>query len=229
MPGNFRESFPRVKEIYMNKEGPLSFIAEITALLGNIVLLNLLFILCALPVITAGASFCGLYHALLKMNRGEGSVVSDFFSGFKSDFLKSTGLWIIVLLFAGGLWGNYIFLSATESFSGWVMAIYLIIGIWTLVLFSYGFPLIAQFENKLFPTIRNALLLGITNVNKTLLMLIINLAFPVLLLLFTEVFLRVLVFFLALGFSLPAYFNSLILNKIFKPFLPDSSGENDSN
>lgn len=72
--------------------------------IGDLVFANVLWLVCSLPVITAGASTLGLFAVVDKMAAKEDYTVrTDFFKAFKRDFKQATALWLVVLLagFAG--------------------------------------------------------------------------------------------------------------------------------
>ena len=50
--------------------------------LSDIILLNLCFLLCCIPLVTAGAAWSALYGAYLRRREGDGAV-RLFFSGFR--------------------------------------------------------------------------------------------------------------------------------------------------
>ena len=55
--------------------------------LSDIFILNVLFLLCCIPVVTIGASATALYTVTLKMARNEESYITKgFFKAFKSNF-----------------------------------------------------------------------------------------------------------------------------------------------
>ena len=55
--------------------------------------LNLLWVVCSLPVFTIGASTTALYYAALKMAKGEESYPARmFFRAFKENFRQATAL-----------------------------------------------------------------------------------------------------------------------------------------
>ena len=74
---------------------------EVVSRIADLVVLNLLFVLCSLPIITIGASTTALYGVTKKMaeNR-EGYIFRNYFRLFKENFKQSTIMWIILLLFA---------------------------------------------------------------------------------------------------------------------------------
>ena len=58
--------------------------------------LNLLFLLCSLPIFTMGASLTALYAGLRAMFRKE-PCFQAFFSSFRKSFVRATVLWVILL------------------------------------------------------------------------------------------------------------------------------------
>ena len=72
--------------------------------IGDLVFANVLWLVCCIPVVTAGASTLGLFTVVNKLAaREDYTVRTDFFKAFKRDFKQSTALWLVVLL--GGLAG----------------------------------------------------------------------------------------------------------------------------
>ena len=60
--------------------------------LGDLIILNILWIVCSIPVFTAGASTTAVYYVTLKLVRDEDdSTIRSFFRSFKSNF-KPYGL-----------------------------------------------------------------------------------------------------------------------------------------
>ena len=77
---------------------PGSLFDRIFGFLGQLIALNLLWIVCSLPVITAGASTTALFYCTLKLHKdGDIRVIYDFFRSFKQNFKQSTLIWILML------------------------------------------------------------------------------------------------------------------------------------
>lgn len=73
--------------------------------IGDLLFANLLWLVCCLPIVTAGASTLGLFTVVNKMAAKEDYTVhTDFFKAFKRDFKQSTALWL-VLAGCCGSWG----------------------------------------------------------------------------------------------------------------------------
>ena len=97
---------------------PGSLYDRIFGFLGQLIALNLLWIVCSLPVITAGASTTALYYCTLKLHKdGDIRVFHDFFKSFKQNFKQSTLIWILmaaVAVFLYRIVGNYAWFHATD-------------------------------------------------------------------------------------------------------------------
>ena len=66
--------------------------------IGDLLFANLLWLVCCLPIVTAGASTLGLFTVVNKMAAKEDYTVrTDFFKAFKRDFKQSTALWLVLL------------------------------------------------------------------------------------------------------------------------------------
>ncbi len=67
--------------------------------IGDLVLANVLWLVCSLPILTAGASTLGLFSVVNKMAAKEDYTVrTDFFKAFRRDFKQATALWLVVLV-----------------------------------------------------------------------------------------------------------------------------------
>lgn len=85
----------RKTEVYFAVRGIFSYdsaLGQALSFLWDLVLLNVLFVLCALPVMTLGASWAGLYSGVrAAQDKNDGrSCVKVFFQGFKSGFPQIT-------------------------------------------------------------------------------------------------------------------------------------------
>ena len=75
--------------------------SKIFSLLNKLALLmelNVLVLVCCLPVVTAGAALCSMHAVLLKIYRDEEKqVIADFFRAMKSNLKNGTLLWLMYL------------------------------------------------------------------------------------------------------------------------------------
>ena len=144
---------------------------------ADLVIVNLLWILCSIPIVTAGASAAALYYVAMKMVRNEGAgVVKLFFHSFKENLKQGIGLSIIFLLGAVVLFFDFrISMLMGGSVQSMPMVIFLMLSVLYLGVMLYAFPLQAQFINTVPGTLKNALLLSIRHFPSTILMLVVNL------------------------------------------------------
>ena len=131
--------------------------------------LNLLWMLCSLPVVTVGAATTALYAVTLKLAEGEdGHLTRRFFRALRDNFRQATVLWLIVL--GAGLFlavDGYIAWRLRASSTGapavfWTLLLALIIAAalaWAIVL-AYVFPLTASVVNSSAAMLKNAFLIG---------------------------------------------------------------------
>ena len=64
--------------------------------LGDIVIANLLFILCSIPVITIGPALTALYHCMMRTVKGNNNgTTRTFFRAFKENFKQATVIWLV--------------------------------------------------------------------------------------------------------------------------------------
>ena len=76
-----------------------SSVMRIMALLADLIILNTLFILTSLPLITIGASLCALQTSLQKiLHQKRGSVIKNYFKSFSLNFRQATIIFIILSL-----------------------------------------------------------------------------------------------------------------------------------
>ena len=201
---------------FFNLDSPLMvFLSK----MADLMILNIITLLLCLPIITAGDAMTALYYMTIKIVRGEECyIVRGYFKSFKENFRQATIIWILALLVFFILAGDFVIIRSGALAMGNVMTVLLIIVsiIYAFTMF-YVFPVLSRFENTVKNTIRNAFLMSILNLPRTILLVIINLLPIALLLLIAQAAPFVFLF----GFSVPAYLCSTQFVKIFKRFEPE--------
>lgn len=145
----------------LNPEGKLMlFITKIT----YSVYLNILWFLCCLPIVTAGASTTALFYVTLKVAKDEeGNITKAFFRAFKQNFKKATVIWLILLAVGAVLaLDGYIFYHMRFENVFWAVgtAVYLVALAAYAIILMYIFPLLARFENTVKAMFLNSIMLG---------------------------------------------------------------------
>lgn len=191
---------------------------------GDLLLVNLLFVVCSLPVVTIGASATAMYYVLGRIRRQEGTVTKDFFRSFRENFRQATLYWGALLLVALALYWNFRLISGWTGALYSVMMVLLILVSWFAV--SWGslvFPLLSRFDNTSAATARNAGILVLAVPLRTLAAAAIN-ALPVALAVFLPgVFALSAVLWLFCLFSAGAYGILCLLSPVFTQL--EKSGE----
>ena len=122
----------------------------------DLLLLNVVTLVCCIPVVTIGAALTGMNYCLVRIKRGEGvSVIRDFFHSFRGNFKQGTILWIMYLAVITVLEVNRRIAMSMKSQGAYVMLL-VILFLFVLLTFVFAFPLLARFENTVFGTIKNA-------------------------------------------------------------------------
>ncbi|HIX64499.1 MAG TPA: DUF624 domain-containing protein [Candidatus Mediterraneibacter colneyensis] len=186
----------------------------------DMVCLNVLWLVCSIPIITIGASTAALYTVMLKMVKNEeGYIFRGFFKAFKSNFRQSTIMWLILLLLGIICWIDYRVSGMMPGTAGLIMrSIFLLAGFILLSVINYAFPLTARYENSIRATFRNALLLTIGKLPYTILMAAVVAAAVIASLWNTVTLMFALPLWLIIGVSLIAWINSCILRRVFLIF-----------
>ncbi len=181
---------------------------------ADLMWLNLLTFFCALPVITAGASFTAMHYMALKLVRNEEVYITrGFFKSFRENFRQSTVIWLILLLIFGILVGDFYIMNHSGIAFG--RAFQTVIGA-ILILTVFGanfvFAVQAKFNNPVFRTMKNALAIGILQFPKAILMTVLYVLPLLLAVFFPGIFPIVFLF----GISVPVFLSAMMYNKFFR-------------
>ncbi len=162
---------------FFNYDGPFF---RVLNRIGDLVILNLLWILCCIPIVTIGASTTALYYNTIKMAAGEESYIArGFFRSFRENFRQSTIIWLIMLV-TGCLVAFDLYASLYWEWDPTLEMILVPVSfiatlIW-LMIFVYVFPLQCKFVNPIKATFKNALILGFAHLPSTILFIAVLVA-----------------------------------------------------
>ncbi len=193
----------------------------------DIMVLNLLWTICSLPIITIGASTTAVYYVMLKLVRDEeGPTVRSFFKSFKENFRQATVIWLI-LLAAGAViaFDLYFFLmiqTEATTFRFVMISIFCGFALIGSGIVLFVFPLQSRFYNPVKKTLFNAFFIAMRHFLQTLGMLVIDVAIPFLAFFYVPILQPVLFLF---GFPLIAFINSYMLVGIFDRYMPKKTAE----
>ncbi|MEK4906571.1 YesL family protein [Niallia sp. FSL M8-0099] len=205
----------------------MSSLFQIDGLIGrklarmvDIFLLNLIFILFSLPVVTIGASLTALYTVSFKIINGEDpSVWRSYIKAFKKNLKQSSFVWFLLIGIAVILFGDIYYLVYTSGIWKIIfMSLTLFFGFLYSTLILYIFPYLSRFEDSIKTGMVNSLLMGGFHFPFLVLLLIIN-YLPIIFIIssFTG-FMTGIYFFTFGGFSIFALLNTFILKRIFSKY-----------
>lgn len=141
--------------------------------MGEIILLNIVFLICCLPVITVGPALTSFYYATMKSIRRErGYPVREFWNSMKRTLKKGVLLTVIILVWlAALLFGREYYQAGTEQLTPSVLLYDFLILVSVCVLI-YVFPVFSRFEMKLTAVVKLAFVMSIRFLPITLLILL---------------------------------------------------------
>lgn len=190
----------------------------------DVLVVNLLWIICSIPIVTIGASTTAMYYVTLRLVRDEdGYTIRSFFKSFKDNFKQATAIWLIFLAVGLILGFDLYFVLTMMAYSTLrtvMTTVFLaLLFIW-FAMFTFVFPLQSRFYNPVKKTIFNAFFMSIRHVFYTIGIVVMD----VVLVLLTLTMIPQLLMF---GVALIAFVNSFFLNAVFKKYMPKDDREDD--
>lgn len=186
---------------------------------GDMLILNIVVMICCIPIITVGAAYTAMHYVLLKIVRGEeGYLVKGFFKSFARNFKQATLLWLLMLLIIGIFVSDiFIFSYSGVVFSRMVVIAVMAVAAILLLVSMYIFPVLARFDNTIRNTLKNAAILAFINFPKTILMAVFY-ALPLVIGYFSP---YSYIYLFMFGISIPAYGAARLYSGIFKKYEPE--------
>jgi len=194
-------------------------------LIADLIILNILWFICSLPILTMGPSTAALYYAVSAKSRGEEQMTRTFFRGFKRNFKPALIVWIMALAVGYMLYWNVTIVDGWETNRSIGLMVLGIPILLFIIILSYLFPLLAEFETKIPQLLSNSILLALAHFPRSLLIAFLN-VLPLIILFLSPAWLLSAIFlWVPLGFSLCAYFIYRLLEPVFAPFRPEEDLE----
>ncbi len=196
----------------------LKFLNKMT----DLFVLNLLFLICSLPIVTIGASLTAMYAVNLRSVRyGDGYIVKTFFANFKKSFKQATIAWLVCLVLAVVLYIDYRFWSQVDMgiIGTWMKIFSLVLVVILLMMMTWLFPLIAKMDDSLKQQVKNAAAMAVGHfVPHTVICLGMGIAFLYL------AYVNMAAFFvmLLIGFSTLTYMQSFFFYKVFSKYITEA-------
>lgn len=195
---------------------------QVLSRIADLMILNIVFLVTCIPIVTIGAAWTSLYYVTLKMVRNEESyIVRSYFKSFKENFKQSTLMWLVILVLLILLFFDYRIMGVMEGTLAQVMPIGLtMVALFLAMILAYLFPLQSKFYNTIKNTCKNSLLMSLRHLPQTIIMLVITAAAALLTFLNNWTFSYGLLFWILMGFATIALINSWFLVRIFDKYIP---------
>ena len=192
---------------------------QLLTALADVILTNLLCLICCLPVVTAGASIAATYKVMLNLSQDTGGGIwNTFFTAFRENFKQATAVWLITLLVGASLVCDYILVQLYFQ-GGLHTALLIVVAVLTflaLAILAYLYPLMIRYQNTLREHLHNAMILCIYKFPKTILMVVLHALPFALALLLPTAFLYTSLFWVLMGFALIPLADVIILKPVFE-------------
>ena len=196
--------------------------SQILLKLGQSCWLNVLWLICSLPIFTLGAATAALYTVTLKMVKDrEGDIALPFFRAFRDNFKQATATWLLTLALL-------LFLALEWYWCGQFGGLFLIFRLGLIVIAAsvffvaiYIFPTMAAFEASIRDLIRDSIFFAFKKPLNLLVILFFHI-FPMYLTYSDLQSLPLYAFIWCLcGFASVGMITSSLLIREFTPYLPE--------
>ena len=190
---------------------------------ADLVILNVLYFVSCIPIVTVGAARTALFDVCYRFNTPEeNSVPKTYWAAFRSNFKQATGLWLLLGFFEVTAVVDAVILFHAKGTIHPLMLAALLALLLVLVVEAMIFPLISRFQNTWGASLKNALLLSIAQFPKVLLLGILEVVPLGLWLLNPWVFVRIGFLFVVIYFSLVGWLSVALLRNTFQKLAENS-------
>ncbi len=187
--------------------------------LVNLILLDILWLICSIPIFTSGAATCAVYDIMMQYaQKKEPKMIPTFFQSFKRNFIKGTalffifltvGIFLIVSLYHMILW------NMTVKYG--IIIVLLSMGYFYVAIVIHSFAVMVYFELGVKETIKEAFSFSTSNNIYTISILVTNALVLFLLFFFQKFWIWIVLATLIFKIDVVAYFGSRRLLRVFNP------------
>ena len=187
--------------------------SQIMGRVFDLMMLNIIFLIMCIPIVTIGANFTAMYYVTLKMIKNEETYIfRTYWKSFRENFKQATAIWLILLAVLIVLILDLLLVMRMPG---------------TITYLRFVFLVLSRFDNTVKNTIKNSILMAIRHLPWTIMILLVNLC-PLLIYVFstTKIVSYLILLMFLLGFSTVALGCSwFFVNKIFPFYMPEEENE----
>ena len=142
---------------------------------ADLCILNIVCLICCIPIVTAGASITAMFFVTMKMVKNEESyIIKSFFKSFRQNFKQATVINLIMLAVATILYVDLRIVNQMgQPISQILHVIFLAFTVLYAMVFMYIYPVLAKFYNSTRNTFINAVLMSVRHLPYTVLMALV--------------------------------------------------------
>lgn len=204
------------------------------AKVADIIILNFLFMLCCIPIVTIGPALTALYSVTMKLVRDEeGGVVKEFFSSFRLNLKQGILIHLMFLVVTFVLFVDIWFVLYSVQDHGTMtyvlFAVSAFVAVMAAMTLLYVYPVLAKFDNPTGRTVQIAFTLAIRHLPTTCILAVFT-AIPIAAVMIpNEAIISFLFLMFICGFSAVAFAQAFFLRKVFDRYIPQEDNENSTN
>lgn len=210
-----------MKDFFDFNNPVMSFLSK----LADLMILNVITLICCVPIVTVGASLSSMYYVLLRLRQEETSFVTkDFFHAFRQNLKQGIILWILYLAAIIALAAEYylIFVARIPELVEVRYGVYLFTAL-VLISLTWSFVLLSRYNNSFGRVIINSYFIGFTHFVRTIMMALLMMS-PIALILIYPAATPII---LVIGITLPCYLQTFFFIKVFEDLeRHQTAGEN---
>ncbi|MFR6119803.1 YesL family protein [[Clostridium] scindens] len=198
-----------------------NMIIRVLTRIFDFILLNILWVVCSIPIVTMGASTAALYSVMLKITKNQdGYIIKDYFKAFCENFRQGTIVWMILALLGSLIGADMAIVSRTSGIvASAAIVLFCITGFFCFVEVLFVFPLIAVFRNSTGNMMKNAILIPVSRLPYALPVLLLTGMCLILTFLNQTSILAGAAIWSVIGVSVLTYANSFFIRKVLEPYM----------
>jgi len=180
---------------------------------ADLMILNIVTLICCIPIFTIGAAMTAMHNVLLKIYRGEENyILKQYFKSFKENFKQSTIIFILYVLIVVFLIMDFLLINdGIVQMPKFIKYVLYIVTALTAISYVWVFPIQSRYVNKIRTTLRNTMVISISKIWYSVMMLLFTLI-PLLAIYYFEVMIPVVFLF---GFTAPGILQTILYSKVF--------------
>ena len=149
--------------------------SQIMGRVFDLMMLNIIFLIMCIPIVTIGANFTAMYYVTLKMIKNEETYIfRTYWKSFRENFKQATAIWLILLAVLIVLILDLLLVMRMPGTITYLRFVFLVLIFFEAMVLSYVFPVLSRFDNTVKNTIKNSILMAIRHLPWTIMILLFH-------------------------------------------------------